>query len=54
VGDDKSPADDKVTVRDRDSMQQIRVAIASLPAVMDQLMAGNWTEIYREHGVPKE
>ena len=54
VGDDKSPADDKVTVRDRDSMQQIRVAVASLPAVMDQLMAGNWTEIYREDGVTKE
>ena len=40
VGDDEKPADNQVTVRDRDSMEQIRVAIDKLPAMMDELMAG--------------
>ena len=54
VGDDESAADDKVTVRDRDTMQQIRVALTSLPTVMEKLMAGEWAEIYREHGVTRD
>src|SRR5213075_2710338 len=46
VGDDKAAADDKVTIRDRDSMLQVRVAMTSLPTVMDKLMAGEWAEVY--------
>jgi glycyl-tRNA synthetase len=53
VGDDQAPADEKVTVRDRDTMQQVRVALTALPAVMEKLMAGQWSEVYREHGVSK-
>jgi glycyl-tRNA synthetase (class II) len=40
-------------VRDRDTMQQVRVSLSSLPAVMEKLMAGQWSEVYREHGVSK-
>jgi glycyl-tRNA synthetase len=42
VGDDKTPADGKVTVRDRDTMQQIRVPISKLQNIMTELMAGKW------------
>ena len=44
VGDDKTGADEKVTIRDRDSMQQIRVPIAKLQEIMADLMAGRWAE----------
>jgi glycyl-tRNA synthetase len=54
VGDEKAPADEKVTIRDRDSMLQVRVAMTSLPTVMDKLMAGEWAEVYREHGVTND
>ena len=54
VGDDKDAADDKVTIRDRDTMQQVRVGLTALPAVMEQLMAGQWGEVYREHGVTRD
>ena len=54
VGDDKSAADDKVTIRDRDTMGQVRVALTSLPTVMEKLMAGQWAEVYRDHGISKE
>jgi glycyl-tRNA synthetase len=54
VGDDKSKADEKVTIRDRDTMAQVRVAMSMLPAVMERLMAGEWAAIHREHGVTKE
>jgi glycyl-tRNA synthetase len=30
VGDDKTPADNAVTIRDRDTMEQVRVPIAEL------------------------
>jgi glycyl-tRNA synthetase len=53
VGDDKSPADDKVTIRDRDSMDQVRVEMAALPAVMEKLMAGDWAAVISEHGLSK-
>src|SRR5213075_972569 len=36
VGDDKSPADEKVTIRDRDTMEQVRVSMASLESIMDE------------------
>jgi len=54
VGDDKAAADDKVTIRDRDTMQQVRVAMTALPAVMEQLMAGQWAEVYRQHAVVRD
>ena len=54
VGDDKAAADDKVTIRDRDTMQQVRVGLTALPAVMEELMAGEWAEIHRQHGVTRD
>jgi glycyl-tRNA synthetase (class II) len=54
VGDEKAPADDKVTIRDRDTMGQVRVSMAQLSAVMEKLMAGQWTEVHVEHGVSKD
>jgi glycyl-tRNA synthetase len=48
VGDDKTPADEKVTIRDRDTMQQIRVPIAGLRGVMADLMDGRWLEVARK------
>jgi glycyl-tRNA synthetase len=54
VGDDKAGADEKVTVRDRNTMGQVRVAMAELPAVMEKLMAGQWAEIHAQHGVSKD
>ena len=53
VGDDKAPADGKVTVRDRDTMGQVRVPMASLSAIMEKLMDGGWPEVFRDHGVSK-
>jgi glycyl-tRNA synthetase len=54
VGDDKAAADDKVTIRDRDTMQQVRVGLTALRAVMEQLMAGEWAEVYRQHAVVRD
>ncbi|MGZ8496574.1 MAG: glycine--tRNA ligase, partial [Candidatus Binatia bacterium] len=54
VGDDKAAADGKVTIRDRDNMQQIRVPLASLTAVMEKLMDGAWAEIHSEHAVTRD
>jgi glycyl-tRNA synthetase len=48
VGDEESAADHKVTIRDRDSMQQIRVPISNLERVMAELMAGRWQEVYEQ------
>lgn len=48
VGDGKTSADEKVTIRDRDTMQQIRVPIASLEKVMGDLMSGKWSEVSRK------
>ncbi|MCH7915910.1 MAG: hypothetical protein IH856_23220, partial [Deltaproteobacteria bacterium] len=48
VGDGKSPADEKVTIRDRNTMQQIRVAISALEETMTNLMAGKWEEVVRQ------
>jgi glycyl-tRNA synthetase len=54
VGDEKAGADEKVTIRDRDTMGQVRVAMSDLPAVMEKLMAGQWAEIHAQHGVSKD
>jgi glycyl-tRNA synthetase len=54
VGDDKAPADHKVTVRDRNTMQQIRVPGGALEAVMERLMAGKWAEVAQELGLFKD
>jgi glycyl-tRNA synthetase len=54
VGDDKSAADEKVTIRDRNTMGQVRITMSALPSVMDKLMAGQWAEVYRDHGVAKD
>ncbi len=53
VGDEKSAADEKVTIRDRDHMQQVRVPLASLTGVMEKLMDGEWAEVHRQHGVAR-
>ena len=47
VGDAEKnePADKKVTIRERDTMAQIRVPIEELPAVMRDLMAGRWKNV---------
>src|ERR1051326_8881177 len=45
VGDDKAAEDEKVTIRDRDTMQQIRVPIAKVPEIMTKLMEGAWGEV---------
>jgi glycyl-tRNA synthetase (class II) len=45
VGDDKAAADDKVTIRDRDTMQQIRVPIQRVPEILVKLMEGAWAEV---------
>jgi len=54
VGDDKAAADEKVTIRDRNTMEQVRVSMALLPAVMEKLMAGQWSEVARESGVKRD
>jgi glycyl-tRNA synthetase len=54
VGDDKAPADEKVTIRDRDTMEQVRVSIDLLEPVMEKLMAGKWHEVAQEHGIKRE
>ena len=46
VGDEKTAADEKVTIRDRDTMQQIRVPIAGLESTMNELMAAKWPEVF--------
>jgi glycyl-tRNA synthetase len=53
VGDEKAPADEKVTIRDRDTMEQIRVSIASVEPIMEKLMAGRWTEVEQAHGIKR-
>jgi glycyl-tRNA synthetase len=54
VGDDKAPADEKVTIRDRDTMQQIRVPMTTLSNVMEQLMEGKWVELAAQHEIQKD
>src|SRR5262244_1345168 len=54
VGDDRAPADEKVTIRDRDTMQQIRVPMTTLSSVMEQLMEGKWAELALQYGIEKD
>jgi glycyl-tRNA synthetase len=54
VGDDKAAPDEKVTIRDRDTMEQVRVSISSLEAIMQKLMAGKWAEVAQVHGIKKD
>jgi glycyl-tRNA synthetase len=51
VGDSKSAADEKVTIRDRNTMQQIRVPLANVEVVMSELMTGHWNDVARSSGV---
>jgi glycyl-tRNA synthetase len=53
VGDEKAAADGKVTIRDRDTMEQVRVPIVNLESVMAELMAGNWSAVAGQHGIIK-
>jgi glycyl-tRNA synthetase len=50
VGDSKSAADEKVTIRDRNTMQQIRVPLANVEVVMSELMTGHWNDVARSSG----
>lgn len=54
VGDNQAPADEKVTIRDRDTMQQIRVPMTTLSSVMERLMEGKWAELALQHGIQKD
>jgi glycyl-tRNA synthetase len=53
VGDEKAAADDKVTIRDRDTMEQVRVPLGNLESVMGELMAGQWSAVARQFGLIK-
>ncbi len=48
VGDAKATADQKVTIRDRDSMEQIRVPISAAGAVISDLMSGQWAAVAKQ------
>ena len=39
VGDDKTEADNAVTIRDRDTMEQVRVPISELKAWLEEKLA---------------
>jgi glycyl-tRNA synthetase (class II) len=54
VGDEKAAADEKVTIRDRNTMEQVRVSLPALEPVMEKLMAGKWVDVAQEHGIKKE
>ena len=45
VGDERTSADERVTIRDRDTMQQIRVPISSLEQTVSDLLAGKWPHV---------
>ena len=51
VGDEKAPADDKVTIRDRNTMEQVRVSLLALESTVEKLMDGKWAEVAQEHGI---
>jgi glycyl-tRNA synthetase len=53
VGDEKAPADDKVTIRDRNTMEQVRVSLSTLESTIEKLMNGKWAEVAQEHGITK-
>ena len=49
VGDEQAVADNKVTIRERDSMQQARVPIAELELIAAQLMSGGWPQVVAKY-----
>jgi glycyl-tRNA synthetase len=49
VGDEQAAPDNKVTIRERDSMQQVRVPLADMEVLMPELMAGKWSEIAKRY-----
>jgi glycyl-tRNA synthetase len=49
VGDEQSAPDQKVTIRERDSMQQIRVPLADVESILSELMTGKWPEVARRY-----
>src|SRR5207344_3619514 len=51
VGDEKAQADDKVTIRDRNTMEQVRVSLSTLESTVEKLMAGKWAEVAQEHAI---
>jgi glycyl-tRNA synthetase len=53
VGDEKAAADERVTIRDRDSMEQIRISTASLQPVLKRLLAGRWAEVAEAQGLAR-
>ena len=53
VGDEKAAADDKVTIRDRNTMEQVRVPLGNLETVMAELMVGNWNAVAGQLGLIK-
>jgi glycyl-tRNA synthetase len=53
VGDETAAPDQKVTVRERDSMEQCRPPIAELESVMADLMAGKWKEVAPRYPMAK-
>ena len=53
VGDEKAPADEKVTIRDRNTMEQVRVSLSELEPTIEKLMAGKWPEVAQEHGIKR-
>ena len=53
VGDEKAAADEAVTIRDRDTMDQVRVPMTSLAEITAKLMDGGWSDIFRDHGITK-
>jgi glycyl-tRNA synthetase (class II) len=53
VGDEKAAADNKVTIRDRDTMEQVRVPIGNLETVMAELLTGQWSAVAGQHGIVK-
>ena len=54
VGDDKASADEKVTIRDRNTMDQVRVPMSSLAEIIAKLMDGAWPDVFRDHGITKQ
>jgi glycyl-tRNA synthetase len=53
VGDEKAPADDKVTIRDRNTMEQVRVSLSELESTIEKLMDGKWAEVAQEYGIKR-
>ena len=49
--DHQTLEDDTVTLRDRDSLEQIRIAIDALPAELDRRLNGDWQSPKRNGSV---